>query len=246
MHGLGGELALDDDVGFPKAFLHVAVLELNAERNVALHLGIVPPLQKSEGRPCGHVFMQQGRVGPHRVAESEHRGQHVVFDVDQAERLLGDVGAGRSDRGHGVALIEDLRPREDVLGKHPRVAPNLGEVNGPVGKNGKVGRGGHGFDVRVRFRPARVDAADAGVRVRAPQDLAVQETGHVHVGAVAGSAGDLLHAVVPDGPRAQDPKAGVCLAGGSNVGSHDCVLSTVGRVIACAGQDSRGPRRPTV
>ena len=42
------------------------------------------------------------------------------------------------------------------------------------------------------------------VGVRAAQDLAVHQAGQLHVGAVDGAAGDLVDAVVADGPRADD------------------------------------------
>ena len=54
---------------------------------------------------------------------------------------------------------------------------------------------------------AGVDLQDAGVRDGAAQDAAVQQAGHLHVGAVDGPAGHLVHAVVANGPGADDLEA---------------------------------------
>src|SRR4029079_16881741 len=65
-----------------------------------------------------------------------------------------------------------------------------------------VGARDHGFDAGYRFSVARIDGHDTRVRVRAAEDRAVQHARQTDVGAVVGTAGHLVDAVVADGPCA--------------------------------------------
>ena len=65
-----------------------------------------------------------------------------------------------------------------------------------------MSRGDDCLDAGQRQRFADVDAADVGVGVRAAQDAAVQEARQLQVGAVEGTAGHLIDAVVANGARA--------------------------------------------
>src|SRR5207244_8309805 len=51
------------------------------------------------------------------------------------------------------------------------------------------------------FRLAGNDRPDAGVGMGAAEDLAMQQSWHVHVSTVSGVARDLVQAVVAEGPR---------------------------------------------
>ena len=112
--------------------------------------------------------MQQRRVILERIVEGQDRGQDFVVDLDVRQGILCLMGAVGGDGGNGVARVEGLLSRHDVLGQHPRTAAYLGEVDGLVFEDGKVGGGDHRADPREGLRLARVDAANPGVRVRAP------------------------------------------------------------------------------
>jgi len=48
-----------------------------------------------------HVLEQQRRVGFHRVIDVDHMRQHLVIDLDQRQRLVGDDRIGGGDGGDG-------------------------------------------------------------------------------------------------------------------------------------------------
>ena len=85
VHGLGGELALDDDVGLLEAGRDVAQHELDALGDVGGRLG----RRLDAGRD--HVLVQQRRAGLHRLDHVDDVRQHLVVDLDQLQRLLGDA-----------------------------------------------------------------------------------------------------------------------------------------------------------
>ena len=62
----------------------------------------------------------------------------------------------------------------------------------PDGKLREVGRGDDGKDAGQGFGTRGIDAADAGVRMRAAQHLGVHHAGEAEVGGVDGLAGDAL------------------------------------------------------
>ena len=75
--------------------------------------------------------MQHRRAYGHGLFDGEDGGEDVVIDVDELERLLGDVETGGTNGGDGVALVQHF-----VAGQ--RVA----EVEG-----GRVEFGGQGREV---------------------------------------------------------------------------------------------------
>ena len=94
VHGLGGVVLLDHHVGLVEARLGVALLELDA-------LGDV---RRLGGRRIGtlgqEVVVQDRRVGLHRLGDVDDVRQHLVVDLDQRQRLLGDRLRHRRDRGN--------------------------------------------------------------------------------------------------------------------------------------------------
>ena len=63
------------------------------------------------------------RSAPNRldgVAHIDDGGQHLVFDLDKSQRLLGDVRAGGGDGGHRVTFVEHLVRRQRILGGDER------------------------------------------------------------------------------------------------------------------------------
>ena len=55
-----------------------------------------------------------GAFGAHRVLDRHYRRQYLVVDLDQAQRLFGDMRAGRGDGGHRMAVVQRFAAREDV------------------------------------------------------------------------------------------------------------------------------------
>ena len=63
---------------------------------------------------AGPTVVNGRGAGAQRVLDGEHRGQLLVLDVDQVERLLGDLFARRGDGGDALAPVAHLAV-EDVL-----------------------------------------------------------------------------------------------------------------------------------
>ena len=161
----------------------------------------VPHVRAARPLPGGPVLVEYGSVRSHGALDVRDRRQRLVDDVNQGQRLFGDMRAGGGDGGDGVALVEDLAPRQHVVGR--RLAERGLARNGVW--RADVVRGGDGPDVRVSLRPAGVDAHDARVGVGAAEHLAVEHAGDADIGSVERLAGHLVYAVVADRPRADHP-----------------------------------------
>ena len=209
-------LPLQHHFGLAEALFHVAQLVLDVAGDIAPCPGVLAASEPLLLEVGGQGFVDHGRVGPHSVLEGQHRLQHLVVYVNEGQGLLGDVGAGGGDGGHGVALVEGLMVGHDVLGHQPHVALGFSQVNDLVLNNREVlGRdcgqhAGQGLGLAGVYRP------DAGVGVGAAQHLAVEHPGQLDVGPILGGAGDLLYPVVADWPSAYDfvIAAGALLGGG--------------------------------
>ena len=141
------------------------------------------------------LVADQRRAVCERLLRGRDRGQDVVVDVDELERVGGDVGIGGDDGGDLLALVAHLVGDEHRLRvarqrRHPRQAVLRHEVAGDD-RDDAVERGGG----------RRVDAVDARVRDRSAQDRHVQHAGQRDVVEVVALALDetpvlvALHAV---------------------------------------------------
>ena len=195
----GLELALEDHVRFAEAGVQVALGELQMRRGVA---GVVALGTVHRGRV--QAVVKQRRAVHHRIADIEHRRQQLVLDLNQFERVLGDVVVGGRHRGDGVSLVEHLVRRDDVV-QHPlEVGGAFAGVDLFIAGAREVGIGDHRLHTVQRLGLGRVNADDPGVRVRAAQDPAGEHPRQIQVGAVLRRAGDFVDTVVTDRPCADD------------------------------------------
>ncbi len=210
VHGLRGVVLLDHHLGLGEGRLGVALLELDA-------LGDV---RRLGGRRIGalgqEVVVQDRRVGLHRLGDVDDVRQHLVVDLDQRQRLLGDRLRHRGDGGNGMALIERLLARHDVARDIAHVHLHLAGRHDEVGLVGEVLGRDHRLHAVQRQGLRRVDGLDLGMGVRASKHLADQLAGQAEVGAEAGAAGHLVGAVGTIGAAA-DP---LVLAGGVRSVAH--------------------------
>ena len=125
VHGLGLERALDDQVGGGEALVDVAERDLDAGGDVRRLVGRVVHAAGAQ------MVVQDRRVRRHRRDDVRHVRQHLVVHRDQLEGALGDRGAGRGDRGDGVAVIEHLVVGDDVVGEVAEVDRHLAGRDGP-------------------------------------------------------------------------------------------------------------------
>ena len=179
------ESVLQGDVRLAETLLHVALAPEQPGKAV-VDVGS----QALVGRPvvARDIVVDQRRSGLGGRQRIEHRGQNLVVHLDEAKRRFRGLGGLRRHRGHPVAdvphpvpaqhrHVEDLLAHEmvgDVLARHHGLDP--GSAPGAVG----------------------VDAADAGVGMGAPEDLAPEQPFARDVGGIPGAPGDLVR---PLGPR---------------------------------------------
>ena len=201
----GLELALEDDVGVGEALFHVAELEAQMARRVRGALGAVGAGHEARGHLRGaHVLVQLRRALGHRLVDAHHRVERLVDDVDQRERVLGDVRVGRADGGDGMPGVERLVRGEHVVAHVLERRERLAEVDEVVAEPREVRVGHDGEHALEGERLRGIDADDAGVGVGAAQHAAEEHAGQAHVGAVLGPAGDLVRAVRAYGTGADD------------------------------------------
>ena len=138
------------------------------------------------------VVADQRRVGVERLARVDDRRQRLVLDVDQRERVAGDVLVDGDHERHLLPLEADLVAREHrlrVVGdrRHPGQAQRLEVLGGDDRR-----------DAGMRERARGVDREDLGVGVRAAQHHAVHHPGQadvVEVGALAADEARVLLAL---------------------------------------------------
>ena len=117
-----------------------------------------------------HVLEQQRRVRLHRLVDVDDVRQHLVIDLDQRERLVGDGLAGGRDGGDRMALVEHLLARHDVARHVPEIHRDALGADILELLVGQVLAGHHRLDAGQRRRLRRVDRADARMGVRRAQD----------------------------------------------------------------------------
>ena len=114
------------------------------------------------------VVADHGGVALERPLRRRDGRQRLVLDVDQLQRVLGDVGGLGHDRRHLLALEAHL-----VGGEHRLGVAREGGHPGEVVLRHQVA-GDDGDDTRQGLRPGGVDRDDAGVCKGAAQELHVQ------------------------------------------------------------------------
>ena len=82
--------------------------------------------------------VQDRRVGLHRLGDVDHVRQHLVLDLDQLQRLLGDRLDDGGDGGDRMALVERLLARHDVARDVAQVHLHLAGRHDQVGLLGEV------------------------------------------------------------------------------------------------------------
>ena len=146
------------------------------------------------------VVADDGRIGIERLLRVHDRRQRLVVDLDQLQRVLGDVAVLGDDEGDLLALEADLVGGQHslrVVGqrRHPgEVVTEQGRTRDALEHLARDDRD----DAGQRLGRRRVDRQDARMRERAAQDRAVQHAGQVDVIDVVALAPDealVLHAL---------------------------------------------------
>ncbi|MEJ2211151.1 MAG: hypothetical protein P8129_19210 [Anaerolineae bacterium] len=137
----------------------------------------------------GAYLVDQGGVRLAGLLGAGSHRQGLVLDLDQVQRLAGDLGRVGGHHGHRVAQVADL-----VVAQHGPVV-----VDQAVSVAARhVGVGQHGAHAGQSLGLAGVDGQDAGVGIFGPQRGAVQ---HALEGVIVRELGRARHLVHGVGPR---------------------------------------------
>lgn len=177
--GLGLEMVLDDQIAAGPGALDVALQVRRARTQVALGAGVEHP------RIGCRVVVHQRGVGLQCIGWIEHRPQHLVIDPDQSRcgaRNLHSVG---SNACHDLADVSHL-----AFGKCRLVLDERAHVMTVV----QIVAGDDRANTLERHGCGHVVAADAGMRVCALDDGAMQHAGPIQVGNVLRGTAELFSA----------------------------------------------------
>jgi hypothetical protein len=148
------------------------------------------------------VLVDLRRFGLHRLDRVDEHRQRRVLHVDQPGRVLGRVAIDSGDGRDGLAGVAHLVHRQGV--RHHGLGAERGQrVRQLLG----VVAGDHREHARQRPGPARVDADDACVGLRAPQHGRVRHAGKPDVVGVGRPPGqqtrvlEALHVLADPGAR---------------------------------------------
>ena len=215
VRGLGGfvegQLAVDGvEVGNRAARLHrgrvhARVHDLLGDDDVGaredgLGFGLVAnfPVEDAVVRPALDLVADHGGIGVEGLPGVDDRGQDVVFDVDQFQRVAGGVAVLGHDERDLLALEADLVGHEDRLDVR-------GEGGGPRElESEQVLAGDDGEDLGVGEGVGGVDGDQPGVRHGGTQDGAVQHAGQDDVVQVVALAADKARIFLPLDPAEAD------------------------------------------
>ena len=182
LRSVGDVAAGDDDV----RALHRSVGVAFDDRGVAEHVAL--PAERLVALVGIPVRVHERGVRGKRRLDVRHRRQRLVLDLDQPDRLLGELRRRGRDGGDDVALEPHLLLREQ--------APVLDELAVANVRHVLVGQ--YREDSRQRPCARRVDADDACARVVGVAKPGMELTRQVEVGRVAAGPGHLLLAVRAD------------------------------------------------
>ncbi len=121
------------------------------------------------------MVVQHGRIGPHRLVQGHHRRQHLVLDLYQGQRRLGDVRIIGSHRRDRMADPEHFVFRHIHAGDVPHVGPALADLGFRIdGQIEEVLTRDRGTNPLQCKRLRNIDANETGMRVRAALDASMQ------------------------------------------------------------------------
>jgi len=148
---------------------------------------------------AGHVLVDEVLRGA-GVVEPHDRREHLVVDLDPADRVLGDVAVVGDDEGDGLADVVHLVLGQGVLGAPVRQRRVRDQQRQRVGhRAGEVLVGPHRVHALDVEDLVDVDADDPRVGVRGAQDGRVQHGGvPVHADVVDVPAETAQEALVLD------------------------------------------------
>ena len=206
MHCLRVELALHYRIRLCEALLHIPVIEDKMVSDIRLLVAIaVAAGAKCGACHCKQSLVQYRRALCHRIIGGQSGRQHLIVHINQLRRFLCQMLARSRDRGDRMSHVQRLLARHDIAAEEAVVDRRaLFLIDELGGRIRKVGSRDDRMHSRHRQRPARIDSANAGMGVRAANDLRVQQTGHRRIRGVARASGDLVHPVVTHGPRTHD------------------------------------------
>ena len=200
----GGELTLNDEIGFLEPGFNITKLELGPSSHVALLPGVRTRIESKGHDPGGLIRMDQRRIRLHSFTSVQHRSQHLIVHFNERKGLLRDVLGIGGYGSNGVALVESLVPGHDIVTEMHVVQGSLACLNLYISSNGHVFARYYRMDAWQRQGFAGINTLDLGVSMRAAKYLSPQHACHVVVDAIDSTASDLVRPIVPDRRCAND------------------------------------------
>ncbi len=162
---------LGDDLGGADRLLGRLPVALLPQEDVV----VVAPLAVGAARLAGEVLAQHGRVRLERLERIGDDRQLLVLDLDELDRVGGDVAVVGDDEGDLLALEQHLAVGQHHLlvagqRRHPVQVQRLEVLRRQHGQHAGQGEGGRG-----------VDRGDAGMGVGAAHEVAEQHAGQLDV-----------------------------------------------------------------
>ena len=174
MDGGGAEAALHDHIGGGEAGLHLALLVLQRAGDVA---GLAVAQQE---------IVQDGGARGHRLLHVDDMGQHLVVDLDQLGRVLGDRARLGHHRHHPLPGIADQPVGQRIALDLRRIDADIQRID----RRAQLGTGQHIAHPGQRQRFGACDRLDACRGIRTGDDRHVQHAGQLDVGGIAAAPGD--------------------------------------------------------
>ena len=148
--------------------------------------------QPVAGEVARHLVVQLRCVRLERALRIDDRRQRLVLDLDQVDRILGDVAVARHDRRHR------LTDEAGLVGRHAVVAHRRGRDDGegrrPLGDLPPSQTADHAVEGE---RLAEIDACDPGVGVRAAEDRRMMDVRNLEVVDERAAAGQQPRILMP-------------------------------------------------
>ena len=165
---------------------------------------IAVALAEFDEQVAGLAAMRKRRARAQRRAAIGNRRQRLVIDLDESGRVFGDGARLRHHDRDGLADEGDF-----ILGENERRHVRRQLIGAelqrqPLGRQQRrnIGLREHRMHAGQAARSGGVDAADAGVRVRAAHERRLQHSGKFQIvdeAAIARESAARLRAAAPDG-----------------------------------------------
>ena len=167
MHGLCCIVVLNDNIGFGKTSVEVALFVLEMSRNVARLIRLFPHLIGS------HVLVQKRCIFLHCIEHLHHRRQHLILNINEFKCLFSCMGVNRCNRCDLMPFVESLLASQYVILEVFYVGCALSKIGDLIFDSRKIFCCDNCPHAGMSFCATRINRLNPRMRVGATQDFAV-------------------------------------------------------------------------